>query len=113
MKFKRFDIVVHKPTFNGNMPTLLVILGYDEKRKKYKCFNMRLNSLDDENEILFCLEDELAFYKGTKLQEDIDYYLNFINSPEYNELYYIFYDVEGENFTKVRNAYRHRKGWDY
>ncbi len=111
MKFKRFDIVVHRPTFNGNMPTLLVILGYDEKRKKYKCFDMGIYD-EGLNKICFCLEEDLEFFNYKRFEEDVIMYRNLINSDDFDELYYTVYELEGKNYTKVRNAYKHFKNQD-
>lgn len=106
MKYNRNDVVVHKPTRNNTGDTIMIVMEYDEKRKKYKCFNIGVYD-EYRNEILYCLEEDLELFDFNKFKEDVEDFTNLINSSNFDELYYEVYEYEGKNYTLIRNAYKH------
>lgn len=110
-KFKLGDFVAHVPTSFDNKPgfTLLEIVGYDEKRKKYICLCYDLYEFSPCC-IFLCKEEDLEILKqGLVPPGDIEIRRSIpLESIDFYS--YAVLDVDGTKQVKIRNAIHHSPG---
>ncbi len=105
MKFKKEDMVLYLPTSGPSMhgDSVMYVIDYDEKRKKYKCLDIMVYELESNQEIIyFCKESEMAL---VEIDSPYHEYENAADRDGFDELYYL----DGMEQTLVRNAYKHFK----
>lgn len=105
MKFKKGDMVLYLPISGPSMhsDSVMYVIDYDEKRKKYKCLDIMVYELESNQEIIcFCKESEMAL---VEIDSPYHEYENAADRDGFDELYYL----DGMEQTLVRNAYKHFK----
>lgn len=117
MKFKKDDMVFYLPwsypqAMGGD--TMMYIMGFDEVRRRYKCFDLGVYS-DSFQMILYCNEDELALVPEDSRFRRMEECRNCTNEEWFDELCYPVYECTGTHGMKeIREAthtYPSIQGW--
>lgn len=113
MKYKFGDLVYHKPTSTIEDPTVLEIIDYCVKRKKYVCMFFTMSFPYEVLTIWLCDEQDLGCL--TEL-DNTEYYLvdgkPLIQSNNIDYDYFEVYEPIGNEQIKIRNALKKRKPFD-
>jgi len=112
MKFKFGDLVYHKPTTDVDViePYALQVLGFDARKKKYKCIFFTTPFFYEVITIWYCAEDELDYLE--KIQDVGDYLVQGtipFPDPNVDDSYLEIYDVSNKEISLIRKPIRERK----
>ena len=107
MKYSFGDLVYHTPTFciHDSYANPLQIIGYDPKRKKYKCMDFSLGYIYEVLTIWYCNENELDYLENVANVNDylVDGIIPFPD-PNIDDTYYEHYDVDGTEIKQIGRA---------
>lgn len=108
MKFKKGDLVFYLPwsepqAFAGG-DTVMYVIGFDEERQRYKCFDLGIYT-DNIQSIYLCKEEDLDFVPVDSKFRNNKRYWNRAEQEWFDELCYPVYECTGYNQVKdIREA---------
>ncbi len=103
MKYKKGDLVQYVPFPNYDEGDVMFIMSFDEKRNKYKCFNIDVYDFCQNPSIEFIKEEELLPYKP-RYEDEV--YENITLKEDFDELYYPIYEYDKDEVKLIRKTYK-------